>query len=47
MFTPSSISNGLELWPLNHTQIYENSQWKVLKNIKLTNWTIVFLKNCF
>ena len=43
MFTLSSISSGLEFWPVNHTSIYENSESKVLKNVKLldkisNNW---------
>ena len=29
-----SISSGLEFWSVNHTSIYENSELKVLKNVK-------------
>ena len=29
------ISSGVEYWPENHTSLYENSELKVLKNIKL------------
>ena len=35
MFVLSSVSGGLEFRLLNHTSIYENSELKVLKNIKL------------
>ena len=34
MFILSSISSGLEFWPVNHTSIYENSELKVFENIK-------------
>ena len=34
MFILSSISSGLEFWPVNRTSIYENSESKVLENIK-------------
>ena len=39
----SSKSRGLEFWSANHTSIYENSELKVFKNIKLlgeisNNW---------
>ena len=34
MFILSSISSGLEFWPVNHTSIYENSESKVFENIK-------------
>ena len=33
MFTSPTISTGLELWSVNHTSTYENSESKVLKNI--------------
>ena len=33
MFILSFISSGLELWSVNHTSIYENSELKVFKNI--------------
>ena len=43
MFILSSISSGLEFWFVNHTSIYENSEWNVFKNINLSgeifnNW---------
>ena len=43
MFILSSISRGLEFWSVKHTSIYENSESKVSKNIKLlgeicNNW---------
>ena len=34
MFISSSISSNLELWSVNHTLIYENSESKFFKNIK-------------
>ena len=34
IFILSSISIGLELWSVNHTSIYENSELKAFKNIK-------------
>ena len=34
MFILTSISNGLEFWSVNHTSIYENSESKLLKNVK-------------
>ena len=34
VFGLPSISSGLEFWSLNHISIYENSELKVLKNIK-------------
>ena len=34
MFILFAVSSGLEFWSLNHTQIYENSESKVFKNIK-------------
>ena len=44
MFILSSILGGLEFWSVNHTSIYENSEAKVLKDIKFfgeisNNWT--------
>ena len=33
MFKLSSISSGLEFWPVNYTSIYKNSKSKVFKNI--------------
>ena len=33
MFILSSISRGLELWSVNHTSIYENSELKGFRNI--------------
>ena len=54
MFTLSSISRGLEFWPVSHTSIYENSESKVFKNIKImgeisNNWTNVYktLESCW
>ena len=42
MLILSSISSGLEFWSVNHTSIYENSESKVFKGIKLLgeiyNW---------
>ena len=34
IFILSSIFSGLELWSVNDTSIYENSELKVFKNIK-------------
>ena len=34
IFILNSISSGLELWSVNCTSAYENSEWKVSKNIK-------------
>ena len=43
MLDLSSISRGLELWFVNHTSIYENSESNIFKNIKFlgeisSNW---------
>ena len=43
MFFLSSISSGLGFWSLKHTLMYENSELKVFKNIKVfgeisNNW---------
>ena len=43
MFILSSIFSGLEVWIVNHTSIFENSDLKVFKNIKFfgeisNNW---------
>ena len=35
MFILFSISSGLEFWLVKHTSIYESSESKVFKNIKL------------
>ena len=35
MFILSSTSSDLEFWSVNYTSIYENSELKVLKNIKV------------
>ena len=35
MFILFPISSDLEFWSVNHTSIYENSESKVFKNIKL------------
>ena len=34
MFILSSISSGLEFWPVNRTSMYENPESKVFENIK-------------
>ena len=34
MFILSFISSGLEIWSVNQTSIYENSELKVFKNNK-------------
>ena len=45
MFILSSISRGLKLWSINHTEIYEsNSESKMFKNINFfgeipNSWT--------
>ena len=44
MFILSPISSGLEFWSVNHTSIYENSELKIFKNMKLSgeisnNWS--------
>ena len=44
IFIFSSISRGLELWLVNHTSMYENSELKVFKNINplgeiSSNWS--------
>ena len=44
VFILSYISNGLELWSVNHTLIYENFDLKAFKNIKFlceisSNWS--------
>ena len=43
MFILSSISSSLKFWSVNYTSMYENSESKVLKNIKFlgeisNNW---------
>ena len=43
MLILSSISCGLEFWSVTHASIYENSESKVFKNIKIfgetsNNW---------
>ena len=43
MFILSSISKRLEIWSVNHTSIYKNSESNVFKNIKFSgeisnNW---------
>ena len=43
MLILSSISSGLEIWSVNHTPIYEKSELKVFKIVKLlgeisSNW---------
>ena len=49
MFILSSISSGLEFWSVNHTSIYENTEWNVFKNIEFlgeicNNWPNVLLR---
>ena len=44
MFILSSISSSLEFWSVNHNAIYEKSELKGFKNIKLlgeisSGWT--------
>ena len=34
MFILSFIFRGLELWSVNHTSIYENSELNIFKKIK-------------
>ena len=34
MLILSSIFSDLKFWSVNYTSIYENSEWKVFKNIK-------------
>ena len=34
MFILSSIFSGLDLWSVNHTSIYENSESKVFLKVK-------------
>ena len=43
MFILISISSGLEVWSVNHTSIYENSESKVSKNTNLlgNNWLTI------
>ena len=36
MFILSAISKELELWSVNHTAMYENSESKNFKNIKFS-----------
>ena len=43
MFILFSISSGLEIWSINHTSIYENSESKDFKNVRFldeisNNW---------
>ena len=49
MFVLSSISSGLQFWPLNHTSIKENSEWNFFENEKSfsetsNNWPIDLLE---
>ena len=39
MFILSSVSNGLKLWLVNNTSVYENSESNVFKNIKFLSET--------
>ena len=36
LFILSSISIGLEFWSVNHTSIYENSESKVIENMRFS-----------
>ena len=38
MFILSSISSSLEFWSVNYTLLYENSDSKVFKNMKIYVW---------
>ena len=49
IFNLSSISRGLEVWSVNHTSIYENSESNVFENIKFlgeipNNWPNALLE---
>ena len=49
MFLLCSISSSLEVWSVNHTSGYENSELKFLKNMKYlgeicSNWPNDLLK---
>ena len=49
MFLLCSISSSLEVWSVNHTSGYENSELKFLKNMKYlgeicSNWPKRFTK---
>ena len=51
MFILSSISKGLEIWSVNHTSIYKNSESNVFKTIKFSskisnNWPNDLLGTC-
>ena len=44
MFILSSVSRGFEIWSVNHTSMYENSELKIFKNITFlgdisSNWS--------
>ena len=52
MLILSSISSSLEIWSVNHTSVYENSELIVLKNEKClckisTNWPNILGKNVY
>ena len=39
MFILSSICSSLKVWSVNHTAVYENSELKILNNIKALDET--------
>ena len=45
MFILFSISRSLEFWLVSHTSMYENTELKVFKNIKLLGEIISNLPN--
>ena len=52
MLILSSISSGLELWSVNHTSMYENSELNVFTNIKFlgkisNNWPNVYQEQMY
>ena len=52
MLILSSISSGLELWSVNHTSTYENSEPNVFTNIKFlgeisNNWPNVYQEQMY
>ena len=49
MYVLSSISSDLEIWSVNHTSTFNNSESKVFKNIKFlaeiaNNWPNALLE---
>ena len=52
MLILSSISSGLELWSVNHTSMYENSELNVFTNITFlgeisNNWPNVYQEQMY